>query len=57
MLKLLRPWSVKLLKPKKKVKEMEGNREVNGLETTMNNLVNRVNKMELTVKRIAEQNF
>lgn len=47
----------KILEIEKKVKEMEGNREANGLETNMNNLVNRVDKMELTVKRIAEQNF
>lgn len=47
----------KILETEKKVKELEGNKEANGLETAMNNLANRVDKMELTVKRIAEQNF
>lgn len=47
----------KILEMEKKVKEMEGIRADKGLGINLNDLVNRVDKMELTVKNIAEQNF
>lgn len=36
---------------------MEENKEMKGMETWMNNLGSRINRMELNVKKIAEQNF
>lgn len=47
----------KIMEMEKKVKELEGIKDDKGLETNLNNLANRVDKMELTVKRIAEKNF
>lgn len=47
----------KILETEKKVKELEGIRDDKGLGINLNDLVNRVDKMELTVKKIVEQNF
>ncbi|XP_057837396.2 uncharacterized protein LOC131047635 [Cryptomeria japonica] len=38
----------KILEMEKKVKELEGNRDAKGLDTNLNNLVNGVDRMELT---------
>lgn len=47
----------KILETEKKVKELEGIIDDKVLETNLNNLANRVDTMELTMKRIVEQNF
>lgn len=47
----------KILEMERKVKELEGIRDDKGLGINLNDLVNRVDKMKLTVKKIAEKNF
>lgn len=47
----------KILEMEKKVKELEGIRDDKGLGINLNDLVNGVDKMELTMKTIAAQNF
>lgn len=44
----------KIIETNKKVKEMEGNKDVKGMKIAMNNLGNKVDRMELTVKKIVE---
>lgn len=47
----------KIISNEKKVKEMEENKEGKDMDTAMDNLGSRIDKMELTIKKIAEQNF
>ncbi|XP_059068521.1 uncharacterized protein LOC131859027 [Cryptomeria japonica] len=47
----------KIIAIENKVKEMAENKEVKGMEIAMNNLGNKIDRMELTIKKIAEQNF
>lgn len=47
----------KIIAIENKVKEMAGNKEVKGMEIAMNNLGSKIDIMELTIKKIAEQNF